>query len=74
MSFLYILTKAEIRDRKHVWHAFLNTGAVMELTLPGVGSEAFSNSDQLEDWLRGDDDNPYSEYRVTFISKEPACS
>ncbi len=73
MSFTYTLTKDEIRECRHVWYAFLNTGAVMELRLPKVGVEYFDSSPQLEDWLRDDDDNPYSEYSVTFISKEPAC-
>ncbi len=72
MNFTYTLTKDEIRECRHVWYAFLNTGAVMELTLPSVGSEAFSNSNQLEDWLRGDDDTPYLEYQVRFLAKEPA--
>ena len=72
MNFTYTLTKDEIRECRHVWYAFLNTGAVMELTLPGVGSEAFSSSDQLEDWLRDDDDTPSLEYDVRFLAKEPA--
>lgn len=72
MSFTYTLTKGEIRDFRHIFHAALSAGAVVELTLPSVGSEAFSSSDQLEDWLR-DDDNPYAEYEVRNLVKEPAC-
>ena len=73
MNAAYTLTKGEIWDYRHMCHSFLRAGSVMELTLPGVGSEAFSNSDQLEDWLRDDDDNPYAEYKVRFLAKEPAC-
>ncbi len=73
MNAAYTLTKGEIRDFRHIFHAALSAGAVVELTLPSVGSEAFSSSDQLEDWLRDDDDNPYSEYEVRNLVKEPAC-
>jgi len=72
MNFTYTLTKGEIRDCRHVWHAFLNAGAVMELRLPGVGVEYIDNGDQLEDWLCDDDDNPYAKYDVRFLVKEPA--
>lgn len=72
MNYTYTLTKDEIRECRHVWYAFLNAGAVVELTLSGVGSEAFSNRNQLEDWLRDDDDNPYAEYEVRNLVKEPA--
>lgn len=73
MNAAYTLTKCEIRDYRHMCHSFLRAGSVMELTLPGVGSESFSNGDQLEDWLMDDDDNPYAEYKVLFLGKEPAC-
>ncbi len=73
MNFTYTLTKDEIRDFKHIFHAALSAGAVVELTLPSIGSEAFSSSDQLEDWLRDYDDNPTTEYSVKFLGKEPAC-
>ncbi len=72
MNFTYTLTKDEIRDFKHIFHAALSAGAVVELTLPSIGSEAFSSSDQLEDWLREDDDTPYLEYQVRFLAEEPA--
>jgi len=72
-GFTYTLTKNEIQDCKHLFRTFICEGYVMELTLPGVGSESFSNGDQLEDWLRDDDDNPCAEYKVLFLGKEPAC-
>ena len=73
MNFTYTLTKGEIWDYRHMCHSFLSAGSVMELTLPGVGSEAFSSSDQLEDWLRDDDDTPSLEYDVRFLTEEPVC-
>jgi len=73
MNFTYTLTKDEIRECRHVWYAFLNTGAVMELRLPKVGADYFDSSSQLQDWLCDDDDNPYAEYDVRFLVKEPAC-
>lgn len=45
----------------------------MELRLPGVGVEYIDNGDQLEDWLRDDDDNPYAEYEVRNLVKETVC-
>jgi hypothetical protein len=72
MNCTYTLTKGEIWDYRHMCHSFLRAGSVMELTLPGVGSEAFSSSDQLEDWLREDDDTPYHKYKVRFLAGEPA--
>ena len=44
----------------------------MELRLPKVGVDYFDSSSQLEDWLCDNDDNPYAEYDVRFLVKEPA--
>jgi len=74
MNCTYTLTKGEIWDYRHMCHSFLRAGSVMELTLTSTSmSMSFNNGDQLEDWLRDEDDNPYYEYKVKFISKEPAC-
>lgn len=73
MNAAYTLTKCEIRDYRHMCHYFLRAGSVMELTLTSTSmSASFNNGDQLEDWLRDDDDTPYAEYQVRFLVKEPA--